>query len=389
MKAGMISFETTLIQFLQELEQRAKNRLETDREVIKFWQDSFHQYIAKMKLPKEINDNPRRYFHLHAMNYVLRTCSPTIVWNLCVGNIKTSIPVLEQFLEVASQKQTSCYIINIDFVPELKSFNTKFLSNYFPASKRKQVDSLEYLENKNIKIFTITGALEDYFELFTNYFKVDTHDQVILCLDGISNVAVKPDNWLGWWNKVNEILKNHFIGWYFTWLEPDSLSRKFDFYYNVVLIKQKIPLHWLEITKLDLLTTSNDQLSCTTTLMAFAKLEPEILTKVLTDQDISHMNLLFRFFTDESKTVLVYQALYLQESNLEKLVHKEGTNYIGHKEIDKVLFDLSDDFYTNKEQNFVKSIPFMVLQRKDNERKEKIMKEKKKLIQNKDTAIRK
>ena len=356
----MESFESNLSNFLTILEQLSDQKSQSNRDLLSFWRDSFFQYISKMKRPKHIDKHPRRFFHLHAMNYVLEKTKPILVWNLCVGNSKTSVPVLEKFIELAKQKQSIFYWINIDFIPELKIFNQSFLKDYFSSALIKKLGPFEYIEYKNIKIFNITGYLEDFFKQSSILSSVrEFPSQILLCLDGISNIAIEPANWLEWWNHLTSILMKYFSGWYFTLLYPSTLQEKFDFYYNVVLLKHHIPLQWIETSLVDITTDTKGKLHFSSEPLGFTKFSATTIDEFLSVYPISNSNIIFRFFSNESKSLLVYQALYLTEESLRLLVNKSVTTFIGHKEIDELLFEITNDFYDNKDQNFVKSIPYI------------------------------
>ena len=56
--------------------------------------------------------------------------------------------------------------------------------------------------------------------------------------------------------------------------------------------------------------------------------------------------------------------MYITEESLRKITNKQALGYIGHKEIDSILFNSTNDLYLNNGQNFVKSIPYMGFQEK-------------------------
>lgn len=358
----MNPLESNLAHFLEALEQAGTTRYKQHSEIVKFWQDSFNQYIGKMKRPKDITSNPRRFFHLHAMRYVLEQSNPNIVWNLCVGNVKTNIPVLERFIELSKEKKSKTYWINIDFVSELKFFNEKALVKYLSTPKKNFFRTIDCIEYDNTVIFNITGYVEDFFDFFNNNkYNFSPLRQTLLCLDGISNVTVQPADWSSWWMSVKKTLATNFTSWYFTFLHPNSLVKKFDFYYNVVLLKHKIPVKWLDTSILDFKLDKENNLSFTTKSSTFYELQENILSKIIAADELTTTDLLFRFFSDEKQTTLVYQALYITEPTLHLLSNVSLIEYVGHKEIDKLIFDLPDDFYESSDKNFVKSIPYIGL----------------------------
>ena len=359
----MGELEPTLISFLQTLEKATLERALKHRKLQEFWRNSFQSYMGRMKFPKHIDDHPRRYFHLHAMRYILQKTNPQIVWNLCVGNSKPTIPVLEKFIEVSQTTTKTCYWINIDFVPELKQYNEKVIKNQFKFFKNDSFGSLSVLEGEKIKILNITGSLEDFFELYIQTLgKVQNIQQDLFCLDGIANVSIEPEDWLDWWKTVINMIVINFKAWYFTWLLPASLNVKFDFYYNVVLQKHQIPLNWIE-----LLVLENQWIGDDYTIwkqVTFTKFNQKALFELTSTQMDDKKDVLCRFFTDESKRFMVYQALYITEESLRKITNKQALGYIGHKEIDSILFNSTNDLYLNNGQNFVKSIPYMGFQEK-------------------------
>ena len=256
----MEEIEQALKSFLQALENATYERALKNQELQKFWRYSFQSFMGKMKFPKNIDQHPRRYFHLHTMIYILQKTKPSIVWNLCVGNSKPTMPVLEKFVDLSQTSNEKCFWINIDFVPEFKLYNEKVIKKQFKLSKNMSFGNLSVLESEKVKIFNITGSLEDFFELYEQYFpKKQNLIQNIFCLDGITNVSIEPDSWLNWWKTVMDMIMVNFRAWYFTWLLPASLNVKFDFYYNVVLQKHHIPLNSIELLVLENQPIREDQ----------------------------------------------------------------------------------------------------------------------------------
>lgn len=360
----MEEVEQTLMKFLQTLEKATSERALKHQELQKFWQNSFQSYMGKMKFPKKIDQHPRRYFHLHAMMYVLQKTNPRIVWNLCVGNSKPTIPVLEKFVELSQTATKTCYWINIDIVPELKQYNEKVIIKQFQLIKNTKFEDISLVEGKNVKVFNITGSLEEFFELYGKKLRLNQEvTQVLFCLDGISNASIDPSYLLKWWNSIMVLIAVNFKAWYFTWLHPDSLIRKFDFYYNVVLQKHHIPLKWLELLVLANNHISSEDKQVNWEQIIFTEFDQKALDELTTTQIDYKRNFMCRFYTDNTKRLIVYQALYITEETLRKMIDAHVIEYIGHKEIDSMLFGPTDDLYNNDSQNFIKSIPYLGFQK--------------------------
>jgi hypothetical protein len=202
----MKDFETLLFPFFAHLEMEAQTFAKENNELVRFWQDGFDRYISKMKAPKNIHSHPRRYFHLHTMMYLLNQCNSDIVWHLCPGNIKIISPVLDLFFENAQNKNHLTYWINIDIVPEIKSFNESILLKQYRGSTLEKLGSISYINYKNTKIFNVTGSLEVFFTFFSKIFKaLRSTSHSLICLDGLTNVSISPPDWFNWWEivKVN------------------------------------------------------------------------------------------------------------------------------------------------------------------------------------------
>ena len=359
------SFEEALDNFLLSLTQSVSQGSPLKNSTVKFWEDSFTSYIGKMRIPKHIHKNPRRYFHLHAMKYVIDQTQPQVIWNMCVGNIKISMPILETIFEQAEQSSTPIYVINIDIVTAIVQFNANFIKKHLKNSALIQLKKNSFIKYRNTSIFNILGSVEDFFTLFQDFSnEFPSIKQVFLCLDGLSNAVIGPTQWLHWWQNVQNILNSCFVGWYFTWLQPSTLERKFNFYFDVVLQKHHIPINWVEIIRLELEETKSKSLQLIINQLDFSELETDSLRNILTPTEILSTNLLFRFYSTESKELLVYQALYLTEETITKIVKQKEQIHIGHKDLDQILFTLNEDFYDNKEQNFVKSIPVLNINKK-------------------------
>lgn len=352
--------EAMLLKFIHQLEQASSERTSQNTELLKFWQDSFQQYLGKMKRPKNIDRYPRRFFHLHAIRYALQRSHPDIVWNLCVGNVKTSMPIIERFIELNQSNEKTTYWVNIDFVPEIQQFNNTYLVKNLSGSKKHILDSISYLQIKNIKFYNCIGSLEDFFGLFNeNFSQIKELKQTFICLDGISNVNISPLDWLNWWKTILELLNANFNCWYITWLHPSSLVKKFEFYYNVVLLKQHIPIYWIETLILEFREDKDHVLEIGVTKHEFSKFDSSSLDSITHERNLISKDIIFRFYANEEKSLLVYQALYLTEESICLFINKKGKEYLGHKEIDKLLFDVTNELYMNKDQNFVKTIPYL------------------------------
>ncbi len=352
--------ETILLKFITRLERASSERSTKTAELLRFWQDSFQLYLGKMKQPKNIDRYPRRYFHLHALRYAIQQSNPDIVWNLCVGNVKTSMPIIERFIKMNQTNERTTYWVNIDFVPEIQRFNNTYLEKNLIGANKQNIDSIVFFQYKEIKFFNCIGSLEDFFELFDKSFsQINDLKQTFFCLDGISNVNISPLDWLNWWRSILHLLNNSFSCWYITWLHPSSLVKKFEFYYNVVLLKQHIPMYWIETTILKFQENTNHILEIVVIENEFTKFDVRTLEKINTEQNLISKDLIFRFYANKEKSLLVYQALYLTEESIRLFINKKGKEYLGHKEIDKLLFHITNELYLKKEQNFVKTIPYL------------------------------
>lgn len=359
-------FEATLDKFLQNLATLAIEKINSKNSTVTFWEESFTHYIGKMRIPKKIDKNPRRYFHLHAMKYVIDQTKPAVIWNICVGNIKTSMPVLEHIVELSEQASNVMYLINIDIVPAIVKYNNSFLRNHLKFAQFSQLENNNFIKYKNTKIFNCIGSVEDFLDIFAQYFDYHPLKHVFLCLDGLSNVVLEPDKWFHWWTGIQDTLEKYFIAWYLTWLQPSTLLRKFSFYYDVVLQKHNIPINWIEIEKLGFVVESGSIMLQGVELLLFEELSDKSLQKVMTEQDLPRSDLLFKFYSDKSKTLLIYQALYLTENMLVNLYKHIGNTIVGHKNIDSLIFDASKVHYDAKEDNFVKSIPVIGFKKEQN-----------------------
>ena len=204
--------EQYITNFKKILENKAQDYTKTHGDLVAFWNDSFVQYIGKMKIPKKLTERPRRYFHLFAMMHCIKESSPVIVWNLSVGNIKTSIPVLDFFIKQSSNYPSQTYWINIDIVPAIKQHNDRFIKSYYHILSSNDLVK-EPLFTQNTKIFNVIGSLEDFFKDFPTELSKVGIKQAFLCLDGISYVSIEPIAWLWWWLKVRSVLDSCFGVW--------------------------------------------------------------------------------------------------------------------------------------------------------------------------------
>ena len=287
--------------FKNVLEHKAQDYTKTHGDLVAFWNDSFVQYIGKMKIPKKLTERPGRYFHLFALIHCIKETSPVIVWNLSVGNIKTSIPVLDFFIKQSINNPSPTFWINIDIVPAIKQRNELFIKSYYHIIS-SQVPETDILIVQNTKIFNLIGSLEDFFESFPIELTNAGKNHVFLCLDGISNVSIEPKAWISWWRQVRGMLDSTFAAWYITWLQSSSLLEKFDFYYRVVYHKHRIPLHWVEISQLNFNKESSGEVVCNITEVIFHEFETFNARNFLPENEKILANYVLRFFSSFENT---------------------------------------------------------------------------------------
>ena len=362
------NFKRELEHFAMQMHESAMKFSVNYPEVLKFWQDGFLRYISKMKEPKNIKHNPRRYFHLHAIRYILRNCNPSIVWNLCPGNLRTILPVLQEFIDNAANSTRKIFWINIDLVPEIKILNDEIIKEKWTNAKITSDNLLQCIQINNVCVMNLIGTIEDFFPFYEKHIlSAQFQDQVLICLDGIANAIIQPEHWISWWNDLKELLSNNFKGWYLTWLNSGTLDTKFEFYYKVALKKHKHPLNYIESTTVLLSKDDSSGIKAELQEKGLHPLSKDFMSKYKLDNFNQIGNFIFRFFTSREKTELVYQTFYLNESGLKTLALLQNDNlnqFVGHREVDTVLFSFSTEIYDGKEENFVKSIPYLGIQRK-------------------------
>jgi len=321
-----------------------------------------------MKLPSVSNSkNPRRHFHLSAVQYLLNQCQPQIVWNLCPGNIRTLLPALENWIRNTPSTRPLLWI-NIDLLPELQSFNTQVLEQHWGVQKTTWGKISHIIPYQQLKIINFQGTFETFPQLFQS-IQLDqlSSQQIFICVDGFSNAVKSPHSFFSWWKEFQTFLASFFQGWYFTWLNALTLDTKFAFYYQVTVQKHRQPIQWVEATGLestDILErkgVANFRINSQTIVL------PLITT---TFQKIQHqspantMGWIFRFFKDPNLQELVYQATYLDPAmfkelnTLETNFPSQQIQYSDYESIDALLFPNENNDRSPKfNVGFVKSLP--------------------------------
>lgn len=351
------------LSFFSKLQVKGSQYSSDFPEVLKFWQDGFTKYISKMKEPKNINQNSRRYFHLHALQFLLKKCNPSIIWNLCPGNLRTIFPVIQKFIDQIESNRNIRYWINIDVVPEIIEFNNKMLKGKWPDAQIINENGFQFIKINNLFIINLLGTVEDFFSIYSQFKESFSHfAQTLFCLDGIANVCISPYQWISWWNKFKYSLSDNLKGWYFTWLNASTLDTKFEFYYNVAFIKHKHPLNWVVATQVQFNRDNSNNVQEKFQEIGSKNLTIDYFKQISLNNKEIEPNYIFRFYKSKDLSQLVFQAFYLHENGLKDLSLINNNNikqFIGHREVETLLFDISTEKYDGKETNFVKSIPYL------------------------------
>lgn len=290
-----------------------------------FWQDGYQRYLRKMKVPKYPHPTkPRRHFHLSAVDHLLAESQPSLVWNLCTGNINTIVPVLERW---ASAGQVW---LNVDLLAELQEYNTQALERRWGVTRERWGSLTHVVRWGGLTVVNLQGTVEDFVTAYTKA-GLDTfaQRQVLVCVDGFPNTALDPSALDSWWRSVKALLGSSMKGWYYTWLNAESLATKFAFYYDVAVQKHNHPLHWLEATPLQ---ASPDQSSLRVgTKPIVSPLNPDTYSFLKANQPSDWVGWVFRFYTDDDMEDLAYQACYLLPSAVERWVNLGGQSKVGRQ----------------------------------------------------------
>ena len=333
--------------------------------LFRFWQDSFTRYLKKMKLPEFPSPkHPRRYFHLTAVDFLLYKSKANIIWNLCPGNIKTLLPAIDRWI-TRKNTQDPLLWINIDILPELQRFNTDILEKYWKIKPITLHDHMHAVEYKQSLIVNLQGSIEDFPVIYNDLELKTLHEQqILLCVDGFPNAIIPPAKILVYWNSFQKFIISNFQGWYFTWLNAESLETKFTFYFDVVLEKHGHPIFWLEVTPLKYMVPNNN-LEIYHEFVVALPLAATTFSEIQQQSSGETAGWIFRFFTDSAQTNLVYQAMYVNPEALKVLINIEdfSDKYIvsSYQDIDRLLFPLHDNASEIKQSGFTKTLPVLAI----------------------------
>ncbi|MHA2364346.1 MAG: hypothetical protein ACXAC7_10345 [Candidatus Hodarchaeales archaeon] len=366
------NFQTHYSELIEQYEKK-------NPKVLQFWQDSYNHYIKKIKIPVfPAIKNPRRNFHLSAVNYLLKKIQPEIIWNLCVGNIRTLLPIIELYIEESALERAIVWI-NIDLLSELQDFNTEILENRWKTLRIKRGSLSAIIHHKRMTVLNLRGTVENFAQLFNQHDMIAlSSQQLLICVDGFPNVIKDPSTYLKWWNNFREILSSSFQGWYFTWLNAQSLEAKFEFYYHVAHKKHAHPLYWVEATPMKIkntpskssnltITRFEDNKICTNNTLKFplTATSYQIIQNKMIDKTVGWI---FRFFTSSDLSELVYQATYIIPSILDifteivSSLHPLPIQLVNYNDIDALLFINETKIQTRGQEGFVKTLPVLAFQ---------------------------